>query len=406
MRAIDALRVVIGARVRRTRTCRDGMTGCIQFKTPEQIELMRAAGLVVAARAGARCARPSRPGSRTAELDAIAERVHPVEPARSRRSWATTASRRRSAPRSTSQVVHGIPTPSAGAARRRPDLDRLRRDPRRLARRRGDHGRRSARSTPSCWQLAEVAERLAVGRASRRGRVGRRPAHRHLARGRGRRSAPARPLRHRRRLRRPRHRHRDAPGPARAQLRPARPGPAAGARAGAGDRADDHAGLAATRSSSPTAGPSSPATARSPRTSSTPSRSPRTAPGCSPPTTAACAGLGELGVEAWRSAACATASRPRPGRLAAGRRRRPRAGRRRSSTRPFAEGRLDVGEFDERLAAAYAAQDARRSGAADRRPAGGRDRSAAPVAAPARRRGPRRRCRPVAPGARRCAGRR
>ena len=87
------------------------------------------------------------------------------------------------------QVVHAIPSADAGAARGRPDLDRLRRDPRRLARRRRDHGRRSATSTRRCcgWprsprtRCGPASPPPPGARAQRQG-----PAHRHLARGRDR----------------------------------------------------------------------------------------------------------------------------------------------------------------------------------------------------------------------------
>ena len=94
-----------------------------------------------ARRAGERCARPSLPGS-----------ALPI--------W-TRSPRRRSGSAGAmpsfkgyhgfpaticssvnEQIVHAIPAATAGARRGRPDLDRLRRDPGRLARRRGDHGRR------------------------------------------------------------------------------------------------------------------------------------------------------------------------------------------------------------------------------------------------------------------------
>ena len=67
------------------------------------------------------CGRRSRPASRTADLDAIAEAIDPRRRRRCRRSWATTASRRRSAPRSTSRSCTASRR-RAGAARRRPHL--------------------------------------------------------------------------------------------------------------------------------------------------------------------------------------------------------------------------------------------------------------------------------------------
>ena len=94
-------------------------------------------------------------------------------------------------------------------------------------------------------------------------------------------AAPGRPaLRVGRRIRRARHRHRHAHGAVRGQPGQAGQGPAAGARHGAGHRADDHPRPAGDRASCPTAGPWSPGTAPAPRTSSTPSPSPRTASAC------------------------------------------------------------------------------------------------------------------------------
>ena len=135
---------------------------------------MREAGLVVG-----RGARRPTPGggraraSRPRELDAIAERVDPRRRARSRRSWATTASPPRCARRSTTRSCTASPAASGCSRDGRPHLDRLRRDRRRLARRRGGHraGRRGAR---------RELERLIGGRASEAlwARPGRRPARR------------------------------------------------------------------------------------------------------------------------------------------------------------------------------------------------------------------------------------
>ena len=182
------------------------------------------------------------------------------------------------------EIVHGIPNPDRGAGRGRQHLHRLRRDPAGLAqrlRRHGDGGGALRRGRRAAGRDGA----LDVGRAGPGDR--RRPAHRHQRRRRAddhRRDAP---VRDRRPLRRARHRHRDAPGPARAQLRPPRPRPQARARPGAGHRADGHRRATRPPSSSRTAGPSSPRTARGPRTSSTPWPSRPRARGSSPPRTAA-----------------------------------------------------------------------------------------------------------------------
>ena len=137
-----------------------------------------------------------------------------------------------------------------GAARGRPDLDRLRRDARRLARRRGDHRRRSARSTRTLLQHGRGRRGRDVGRHRRR-RPGRRsrpgPAHRHLPRGRDRgpqgaagtasSTATAGTA--------------SAPRCTRTRTCSTTAGPGKGPRLvpghGAGHRADDHDGLAADR---------------------------------------------------------------------------------------------------------------------------------------------------------------
>ena len=89
----------------------------------------------------------------------------------------------------------------------------------------------------------------------------------------------AAPLRHRRGVRRARHRHRDAPGPAGAQLRPARPRPELVKGLVLAIEPMVNLGSRQTRCST-TAGPWSPRTGRPRPTSSTPSPSPRPARGC------------------------------------------------------------------------------------------------------------------------------
>ena len=113
---------------------------------------MREAGLVVGGR-WRRCARPSRPGITTAELDALAEDAIRAEGA-SRPSSATRHFTGTICASVNDEVVHGIPA-EARAARGRHHLDRLRRDRRGLARRLGHHGRRSARSRPERPALIE-----------------------------------------------------------------------------------------------------------------------------------------------------------------------------------------------------------------------------------------------------------
>ena len=119
-------------------------------------------------------------------------------------------------------VVHGIPGDRDRAQGRRPHLHRLRRDHRRLARRRGVHRLRRRRATRrSCVELSRVTEEsMWAGIAAiTQGQ----PAGRHLQGDRGLHPPPAAPgrrqVRDHRGLRRPRHRLRDAHGPAPAELR-------------------------------------------------------------------------------------------------------------------------------------------------------------------------------------------
>ena len=91
-------------------------------KSPDEIEKMRDGGPDRCAARSAACSRRS-PRRDHADLDAIAERVHPRRTARRRRSRATGASpaSARSAPRSNDEIVHGIPS----AARRLAEGDML-----------------------------------------------------------------------------------------------------------------------------------------------------------------------------------------------------------------------------------------------------------------------------------------
>ena len=122
--------------------------------------------------------------------------------------------------------------------------------------------------------------------ARHRRRRARRSRRRHLPRGRVLRPRRQR-LRDRRGLHRARHRLGHAPAAERAQRRPARPGRAPRRGAGARRRADGRRGGARTHVPRRRLDGRAPTTARWRRTSSTRSRSPRAAPGCSPPSTAA-----------------------------------------------------------------------------------------------------------------------
>ena len=112
---------------------------------------MREAGLVVA-RALAAMRDAVAPGVSTLDLDAIAREVL----ARGRRDIDLPRLRHRVTDRIPAvicasvndRIVHGIPSSDEELARRRPDLDRLRRDRRGLARRRARSPSRSARCRP------------------------------------------------------------------------------------------------------------------------------------------------------------------------------------------------------------------------------------------------------------------
>ena len=155
-------------------------------------------------------------------------------------------------------IVHGIPG-GRGARGGRHHLDRLRRDRRRLARRRRVHRRASGRSTPRPPRLIEVTEASLGGRHRRDGRpatgsgdIGAAVA----GGGRGGRVLGGAGLRG------PRHRHGHARAARRPQLRPARARarklrPATSRRRAHGERRH-----APRPGSSTTAGPWSPPTAR------------------------------------------------------------------------------------------------------------------------------------------------
>ena len=85
----------------------------IVCRSPAELEKMRAANQLVGADARASWRRWSRPGVTTADLDAAGGDDGCARRARSRRSRAITATRRRFARRSTSEVVHGIPSDRA-----------------------------------------------------------------------------------------------------------------------------------------------------------------------------------------------------------------------------------------------------------------------------------------------------
>ena len=195
---------------------------------------------------------------------------------RSRRSWATTASPPTICASVNDEIVHGIPGRRVLA-----EGDIISIDCGAIVD--GWHG--DAAVTVPVGEVARGAPRADPGvRGGHVARAGGRPGRRQALRHRRTRSRPtitlAGRLRDRRGVRRPRHRHRDAPGAARAQLRPARPRPGLAEGPGAGGRADGQPGQPAHPRCSTTAGPSSPPTASARRTSSTPWRSPTTAPGC------------------------------------------------------------------------------------------------------------------------------
>ena len=202
----------------------------------------RAGRLMRARRAGrrpdpGRCRRGGRArASRTAELDALAEDVHPRRRAPSRPSWATTGFPASICASVNDEVVHGIPGPGARATGDLVSIDCG-------AIVDGWHGdaavtvagrRGRARRAPT---LLRGRPRTPCGPASPRRRPGGRLDRHRRTRSR-RRSAARRRLRDRRGLRRPRHRHRDAPGPARARTTAGRAAGPSSARAGAGGRAD------------------------------------------------------------------------------------------------------------------------------------------------------------------------
>ena len=196
----------------------------IQIKTPDEIALMREAGLVTQREPWPRARGRSLPGSAPSELDTDRGGLDPVRGRRSLVPRLSGLHRHDLRLPSTTEVVHGIPSWSRVLAGR-PDLDGLRGvlD--------GWHGDSAitvgvgAVRTPTPGLSAALSSgSLWRGWPPRR----RRPALRHQ-RGGGvsvRTPQPATGrLRDRRRLRRPRHRHRDAPGPVRAQprRRPAAP---------------------------------------------------------------------------------------------------------------------------------------------------------------------------------------
>ena len=180
--------------------------------------MMREAGLVVGRPSSAARRRPARRHHRGARRDRRGQhprpRRHAVLPGLPR------LPRRRSAPRSTTRSCTASPDRATRAARRRHGLHRLRRDRRRLARRRRDHRAASARSRAELTELMRVTEESMWPASPPPASAAGSPTSRHAVETYVR--ASQRRLRHPRGLRRPRHRHRDAHGPARAQLRPAR----------------------------------------------------------------------------------------------------------------------------------------------------------------------------------------
>ena len=199
----------------RVRRKRDRM---IQIKTPDEIAVMREAGLVTQ-RALARIREAVAPGVSTGELDRIAEESIRSEGGipsfKGYHGFTGTI-----CASINDEVVHGIPS----RRRKLREGDIISLDCGAIVD--GWHGD-SAVTVPVGEVRAGAAgadrrhRAVAVGRAGR-GR-GRWPADRHQRRGGG--FDPGQPaaVRDRRPLRRARHRHRDAPGPARAQPRPPRP---------------------------------------------------------------------------------------------------------------------------------------------------------------------------------------
>ena len=125
---------------------------------------MRRAGLVVVRTLALMRSGTRGPGMTTAELDALAEEH--IRDSGAVPSFLGYHGFPASLCVSVNdEVVHGIPGPRR-ARRRRRRVDRLRRHRRRLARRRGDHVRRSATSTPPTADLLAVSRGRAVGRAS------------------------------------------------------------------------------------------------------------------------------------------------------------------------------------------------------------------------------------------------
>ena len=198
-------------------------------------------------------------------------RTHPLRRRRARRSSATASRRspRPSASRSTTRSCTA--SPAARVARGgRHRLDRLRRHRRRLA--------RDAALTVPVGEVAHGGHRADAGH--RGGDVARAsprpPSAGTSATSRTRWSGTSGPgrLRDRRGLHRARDRVGDAPAAQRAQPRQARPRAQARRGAGAGGRADGRRRASPGRTPTTTSGRCAPTTARWPRTSSTPSRSP------------------------------------------------------------------------------------------------------------------------------------
>ena len=125
---------------------RPGMS--IELKTPDQVKLMREAGLVVAHTLRT-VAAAVRPGVSTAELDALAEREI-------RAAGATPSFKGYHGYPATicasvnSEIVHGIPQPGPVPAGRGHRLDRLRGHRPRVARGRGRHGGRGHHLRRAC----------------------------------------------------------------------------------------------------------------------------------------------------------------------------------------------------------------------------------------------------------------
>ena len=205
----------------------------VEIKKPEQIDQMRAAGLVVGETLEL-LRRTAKAGMTTLELDAVAEdNIRSSGAVPSFKGYAHPPFPASICASVNDEIVHGIPGDRVLA-----DGDIISIDCGAIVD--GWHG--DAAITVAIGEVpAETTELMGVTEESLvaryRGRPARRPGHRHLPCRRDLRPQPGR-LRHPRGVRRPRHRLGDAPAAERPQLRQARARPQAGAGPRAGGRAD------------------------------------------------------------------------------------------------------------------------------------------------------------------------